>query len=270
MSDSGNVPQVQGTGLRQFAGILSVVDLSGNNIATFTSSAVVLGNSTDTPLVEIITPFIQVSDPTGPVIGLQNTSAALNQKNIIIRNTIPGAFAISSANDATPSTAAVNLISAQRSGALWPSITFGNGGTRVAGGGITAGTPIDMTPDQGSFAGNWSGFGGAPTSVVLWYKVGPVVTMFISPFLGTSTSNVLSLAGLPSALIPASVDAWVSCPGYSFEDNFATVLIPVSAIVESAPDGAAIVFVINGGSNIWTPSGTKGLARPIIITYLLF
>lgn len=51
MGALGSVPEVQGTGLRLFSGIFSLVDLSGNNIFTATSSNIVFGNSTDNPII---------------------------------------------------------------------------------------------------------------------------------------------------------------------------------------------------------------------------
>lgn len=67
MSTLGNVPQVQGTGLRQFSGILSVTDVSGNNVATFSSGAAIIGSTIANTVVSLLGDTI-ISTPNATVL----------------------------------------------------------------------------------------------------------------------------------------------------------------------------------------------------------
>lgn len=49
MGRGTNVANVVGTGLRQFSGILSVTDISGNNLGTLSSNNLVFGNTVGNP-----------------------------------------------------------------------------------------------------------------------------------------------------------------------------------------------------------------------------
>lgn len=129
--DVGCVPEVTGTGLRLFSGILSVVDLSGNNLLTASSSGVLLGNTTDLPPVIIFSPLTTFFDNSGPTVALQLATAPLNQKITTIRlgGSGTGSFAISSTNDVTPTIAQENLLSANRTGSTFSSLQIGQGGS---------------------------------------------------------------------------------------------------------------------------------------------
>lgn len=61
----GNVIGCTGTGVRQFSGILSVTDISGGNIATFSSNSIVLGNTLDNPVIQIIGTVPQITIASG-------------------------------------------------------------------------------------------------------------------------------------------------------------------------------------------------------------
>jgi hypothetical protein len=61
-----------------------------------------------------------------PLVVINATGAAANQKNTMIRLGATGNLAISSATDAAPGTSVTNLITGIRSGAAWTSLAFGN------------------------------------------------------------------------------------------------------------------------------------------------
>lgn len=76
--NSGNVPEAQGTGLRQFSGIFSVTDVSGNNLFTVSSGNIIFGNSTGVPLISfpgaIMSQFVFSSGPAANTSLLQPLS----------------------------------------------------------------------------------------------------------------------------------------------------------------------------------------------------
>lgn len=86
----GNVPACVGTGLRQFAGILSVTDLSGNNIATFSSGAAIIGSTISNTVIDLIgdtiinvqNTVVLPSTGGGAALTIANT-AATNQQSYI-------------------------------------------------------------------------------------------------------------------------------------------------------------------------------------------
>lgn len=273
MSDSGNVPQVQGTGLRQFSGILSVVDLSGNNLLTATSSAVVLGNTTDNPVVEVISPFVQFASGTGPtILSLTYQGAPTNQKNSLVRlgSTAPGSFAISSASDADPATPQHNLMVGTRTGTSWSTLQFGETGSIVTmlGGGATTGTPVDMTPDSGSFTANYTGFAGSVTGAATWYRIGRVFILSLQPTTGISAANSFTISNIPAAATPQSVTTqFVACPAVCLLDNnvsLAQTNTPAAAFFS----GSTLNFVYGTSSIGWTAAGTKGINLPFTIAYI--
>lgn len=57
---------------------------------------------------------------------LNNSGAAADAKNTEVRVSSGGSFAVSSATDATPTTAVTNLLAATRSGAAWTNLSLGN------------------------------------------------------------------------------------------------------------------------------------------------
>lgn len=59
-------------------------------------------------------------------IVLQNTSAASNQKNILLRVNTTGDLALSTATDAAPTTAVTNLLAATHTGTAWTALSLGN------------------------------------------------------------------------------------------------------------------------------------------------
>jgi hypothetical protein len=171
--DTGNVPEVSGTGLRQFSGIFSVTDLSGNNLFTVSSTAIVAGNNITSPLVEYIAPVIQQTDPSAPIQVLTLSTAPLNQKNTLIRlgGGGSGSFAISAAQDATPTIASENLIVGNRNGATFSSLNFGQAGSTFPVTFATTGACTftgNISPQGGVFSGstvapNWPS--GAPGGI---------------------------------------------------------------------------------------------------------
>jgi hypothetical protein len=64
----------------------------------------------------------------GGQIVVQNTSAAADQKNTMVRATSSGGFAISTSTDAAPTTAVNNVFSFSRSGTSLSTIAFGDTG----------------------------------------------------------------------------------------------------------------------------------------------
>lgn len=275
---TGNVPEVQGTGLRQLAGILSIVDLSGNNIATFSSSAVVLGNSTGTQILEIISPFVQIANPSGPIALLTSTTAPVDQGNTQIRLAPDGAFNINSASDAGPAGGGPHLISASRSGTNWPQLVFGDfnsgmtttiaGGGGIKGEGPTAAAPIDMTPDAGTFTASYTGFNSAVTGGAQWIRIGGLVMLVLQPVSGTSNVNTFTLANLPPA-IRTSVAQFTAVSSVCFQDNSVNIAANNVAVASAEVSSSIIFFAKNNSTTQWTASGTKGIAGPLMISYLL-
>jgi len=90
------------------------------------SGAVTLGSGGLTTSGSVTTNGILTISSATPTQDLFASGAALDQKNTLIRLNGSGAFAISSATDAAPTTAVTNMLAATRSGAAWLAISFGN------------------------------------------------------------------------------------------------------------------------------------------------
>lgn len=132
---SGSVPSANGTGVRLFSGILSVVDVSGNNECTFSANSIVLGNTVAPITYNLygaagsalnLNLLTQVNDALAPTLTLNVTSAPLNQKASLLRMNASGSFAISSATDAAAGTPVLNLLSGVRAGTSWTILNFGD------------------------------------------------------------------------------------------------------------------------------------------------
>lgn len=128
----GNVVKAVGTGLRQLAGIFSVVDVSGSNIAFFSSNSIILGNSLDQPEFDVISPLVKIiGTGNNPAFVLNQPGAPADQKNTVMRlsATGNGAVTIATATDSNPSQSVESWLSMTRAGSAIAGSTIGQTGS---------------------------------------------------------------------------------------------------------------------------------------------
>lgn len=271
-----NVPGVIGTGLHQFAGILSVTDISGNNIATFSSNSVKVGNTIGNPQLDMFVPLVTQS-AANPIYALTQTAAPVNQSTTLLRVGFgtTGSFVISSAADGIPGAAVRNLLLATRAGTDWSSLILGDfgdttsyefrGSGTIKALGPVAGNLVDMTPDQASFTANYSGFGSVTTGSATWARTGNVALLLLAAVSGTSNSTSFSLTNLPASISPTG--AYVTAvPSGAFRDNGVNVSSTTNSVMAQVAGGGVINFLNSGG---WTAAGSKGLVQGLLITMML-
>ena len=133
----------------------------------------------------------------------------------------------------------------------------------ITGYGATAAALVDMSPDSGSFTVTLTGCTTSPTATAYWSKQGNQITITLPTLTATSNATTLTLTGLPAVITPTRNQ---NCAVAFLDDNSA------------ATNGAcqfnttSTINFYKGASTSgtsWTAAGTKGLAAPNTVTYML-
>jgi hypothetical protein len=142
-----------------------------------------------------------------------------------------------------------------------PNIGAATGTSLNVTGNVTADSLISSKfYAEGSFTATATGLTTTPTGGVNWTRVGRVVTLTLPALSGTSNASTFTFTGMPANIRPANTHyspiSWAT-------DNGAAM----TAVTASISSSGVIGFNISGFSNVWTSSGTKGLAEPTTIVY---
>jgi hypothetical protein len=118
-----------------------------------------------------------------------------------------------------------------------------------------------QVPTSGSFTGTLTGFASPPAITFKWYRSGNKVTLINqNAVTGTSTTNAMSITGLPAGIQPATVFA-----------NYFVQVIDSGTIQLGTADvsagSASIVLSLGAAGGVFTASGTKGLPTSMTINY---
>lgn len=131
----------------------------------------------------------------------------------------------------------------------------------LAGGGVSAGALVDMSPDSGSFVGTGTGFSGsAPTMTITWRKMGNIVEVDFGGMTGTSNATSFTINNIPAAIRPTTAQ---NSPVVPAQNN--TVGISAVVGINNSAVWTMNTFTVGGaGSGLssagWTGAGTKGVA----------
>jgi hypothetical protein len=172
------------------------------------ASAIVFGNATNNQTFTFAGSGLVTATGTlmaaaaSANILLQNSGAALNQKNSLFRNNGTGIVILSSATDAAPTTAVTNAFQFTRSGAAWTDLAFGNTTDNPTF--THLGTGQVLFPD-GSGAVPGLGFSGDPDTGVLRAAANSIT--FLTG--GTTTLELLDSSSLG---IPLRIGALGAAP----------------------------------------------------------
>jgi len=152
--------------------------------------------------------------------------------------------------------------------ALAISSATGNNLLKIGGDGtITAGSPAtSITPNSGSFVGQFTGYGSTLTSTCNWYKIGQFAVLQIGAVSGTSTSTSFTLSNVPSAIIPPTTTQVIALSGPTFTNNGGQGT-DVAAIITTGTN--TLSFLNGGSSTAWTASGTKGFSNSIVLSWMV-
>lgn len=198
-------------------------------------------------------------------IVIQNTSAAADQKNTLIRVNTTGPFAISSSTDAAPGTAVKDLFTGVKTGTAWTSVNLGNSTDNPA---FTV-NGITLTPLTGSFVASFDdACTTTPTVTFTYQKVGTVVTMTATATSGfncTGDSTNFNTTGtpVPTGLRPTGSTAIGPELGSASCLNNGT---GADCLIAITTTGNVSIQIANGAA--WTAAGNRFFATQRSITYL--
>lgn len=126
--------------------------------------------------------------------------------------------------------------------------------------GPTAAGMVDMTPDQGTFTGTWTGFSTTVTNTCVWSKNGNQIDLLLPPANGTSNATTMTMTGLPTILETARVTE-----NMMTLENSGTSAV---GMIKFAASSTTITFASSVANAAWTASGTKGNIWDQVIPYI--
>lgn len=258
--------------------------LSGTVSLSFGTRAAALASGGNGTLHTMVN-FVDAAGPVTPTIGYiaGSTSNAATAVNIALQaaNDVIGDELNIATTSTTRVTAAItraptgpaHLVYSPGSAhrlifGVGNAAAFGiNTNNTLFGIGPISGTPVDMTPDTGTFLATLTGMSAATTGTVTWVKIGNVITLTAPAITGTSNSTAMTMTGVPAAILPTTMRQLVPM---SVLDNGSNT----SGAADIQISGGTIVFnriVVATGiysSTGFTATGTKGLSL-FSLTYCL-
>ena len=223
-----------------------------------------------TPVALAGTSFVNITvTGTATINSLQVTTATIATENVSTSTITQLVVGTGTFSQLTASgTATFNSIYVTGTSSIAGNLTASGTATfgSIKGFGATAGGLVDATPDTGSFTATLTGCTTSPTASCHWSKQGNQVTVFINNVTGTSNTTAMTLTGLPAEIQPTATFDY-AVPTECLESGGALLLDTCYA--QFTGGSGTITFYLNNSSTGWGNTLIKGIAEPILFTYLL-